>query len=598
MFIVWIVAFMVHSTVLLGLAWLVSRALEGRPRATAALWRAALVAPLVTATLQVWAQPDTAWRWSLTEPPVARVESGFAPEPDALAWAIAPPMLDDIELAPAMADAQEPVLATPAAVLEVAPQGEPPTSPWNGSELFGAFWLLGALLGLAGIVAGALRLRSQLAGRRPFAAPWPSHALGPAPRVDLCVAPKLRAPLVYGVWRPEVCVPSRALVELDEDSLRAIVAHELGHVVHRDPLWRWIGLVLERVFFFQPLLRLGNRELTAASELLADAWAVGRTHHPLALAESLTVVAAWVQARALPSPAPAMAGQRSQLWRRVERLVDQDAAGRMDPWPRWLAPGLAIVVAGLVAFAPGVSANAMCPRVMSGFEFDPETHAAVIAAGHAEGGPTVIVLQNEPEVADAKSDRKSDRATAKERRKAKKRVKQVFKKARKRGDLPSEAELAAAVHGSEKRGGHGQQPVVVVIGQDGRRAMVHVDPRALGFQATSSGSSTKRSDSCVRSSAVSSVARVRSRSCSRRSADEGMAASRSCRPVCSASSRSCTSTSTSTSTRTSTRRCRPGARVDGDMWRRPRSLRCPRDLRGPRRLRAHRRLRLHRRRRA
>jgi beta-lactamase regulating signal transducer with metallopeptidase domain len=433
MFIVWIVAFMVHSTVLLGLAWLVSRALEGRPRATAALWRAALVAPLVTATLQLWVQPDTAWRWSLTEQAVARVESGLAPAPDALAWAIEPPSYD-FELAAAMEDDEEPVLATPAAVLEVAPSEEPPSPPWTWSELLGALWLLGALLGLAGIVAGALRLRSQLVGRRPFAAPWPSHALGPAPRIELCVAPNLRAPLVYGVWRPEVCVPSRALVELDEDSLRAIVAHELGHVVHRDPLWRWIGLVLERVFFFQPLLRLGNRELTAASELLADAWAVGRTRHPLALAESLTVVAAWVQARALPSPAPAMAGQRSQLWRRVERLVDQDAAGRVDPWPRWLAPGLAVAVAGLVAFAPGVSANAMCPRVVSGFEFDPETHAAVLAAGHAEG-PTVIVLQNEPEVVDdhapdAKDDRKAARATAKERRKAKKRVKQVFKKAR------------------------------------------------------------------------------------------------------------------------------------------------------------------------
>ena len=30
MFIVWIVAFMVHSTVLLGVAWILSRALEGR----------------------------------------------------------------------------------------------------------------------------------------------------------------------------------------------------------------------------------------------------------------------------------------------------------------------------------------------------------------------------------------------------------------------------------------------------------------------------------------------------------------------------------------------------------------------------------------
>ena len=73
---------------------------------------------------------------------------------------------------------------------------------------------------------------------------------------------------------------------------------------------------------------------------------------------------------------------------------------------------------------------------------------------------------------------------AKERRKAKKRVRQAFKKARKRGELPDDAELAAAVHGDRRGKKHGgPQPVVVVVGQDGRRAMVHVDPRAFGFEA-------------------------------------------------------------------------------------------------------------------
>jgi beta-lactamase regulating signal transducer with metallopeptidase domain len=422
---------------------------------------------------------------------VASVEPGIGNALVDATWPIEETVLADADHFMQVVDEQEvePVLAAPAAVLEVAPPSEPSPTPLSWGELFGALWLLGAALGLAGIVAGALRLRSQLAGRRPIVAPWGLHELQPAPRVGLCVAPNLRVPLVYGVWRPEVCVPARALIELDADALRAIVAHELGHVVHRDPLWRWIGLLLERVLFFQPLLRLANRELTAASELLADAWAVERTRRPLALAESLTVVAAWVRPRAFASPAPAMAGQRSQLRRRVERLVEADATGIVDPWPRWLAPGLTIAVAGLVAFAPGVSAQAMCPRALSGLEFDASAYAAWVQAD-AGDGPTVIVLQGddfESEAAvatdDDKSDRKSTRATAKERRKAKKRVKQAFKRARKRGDVPTDAELVAALRGNAgKKKSASDGSVVVVIGKDGRKAVVRVDAGALGFQ--------------------------------------------------------------------------------------------------------------------
>jgi beta-lactamase regulating signal transducer with metallopeptidase domain len=494
MLITWIVAFMVHSTVLLAAAWLVSRALQGRPRASAALWRAALVAPLLTATVQVWTQPQTAWRWSLTEPSVARVESGVAPMLDDTTWALAVPALADSEPFPAILTADldrvvdttdaEPALAAPAAVLEVAPPDEPAPTSWSWAELLGVLWVLGVLLGLAGIVAGALRLRWELTGRRPLVAPWGPHELE-APRVGLAIAPRLRVPLVHGVWRPEVCVPTRALLELDADALRAVVAHELGHVVHRDPLWRWIGLVLERVLFFQPLLRVANRELAAASELLADAWAVGRTRRPLALAESLTVVAGWVQPRALPSAAPAMADRRSQLWRRVERLVDADVAGVVDPRPRWLAPGLTIAVAGLVAFAPGVDAQAMCPRAKAGFEFD--AHAAWVQAA-GEDGPTIVVLQGDDfeEDADAEApadDRKARRATAKERRQAKKRVKKAFKRARKRGEVPSDEELVVALHGKKRKAKSADGAVVVMIRDDGRKTVVRVDPRALQQRA-------------------------------------------------------------------------------------------------------------------
>jgi hypothetical protein len=61
------------------------------------------------------------------------------------------------------------------------------------------------------------------------------------------VTPALAAPISFGILRAEVCVPERALTELAPDELRAMLAHELAHVVRRDPLWLALAGVLERV---------------------------------------------------------------------------------------------------------------------------------------------------------------------------------------------------------------------------------------------------------------------------------------------------------------------------------------------------------------
>src|SRR5437870_2714557 len=48
----WLLTYSIHSTVLLGLAWLVTRRRRLEPAASDLLWKVALVAGLVTGTIQ------------------------------------------------------------------------------------------------------------------------------------------------------------------------------------------------------------------------------------------------------------------------------------------------------------------------------------------------------------------------------------------------------------------------------------------------------------------------------------------------------------------------------------------------------------------
>ena len=90
-----------------------------------------------------------------------------------------------------------------------------------------------------------------------------------------------------------IVLPPRFLEDLDPEQQRAALAHELAHIVRRDPEWRIAVEVLERALFLQPLNRLARARLCDSAEFLCDEWAVRCTQSPLALARCLSVVASW-----------------------------------------------------------------------------------------------------------------------------------------------------------------------------------------------------------------------------------------------------------------------------------------------------------------
>jgi beta-lactamase regulating signal transducer with metallopeptidase domain len=176
--------------------------------------------------------------------------------------------------------------------------------------------------------------------------------------VRLSVSPDLPGPIA--LCGREICLPERVLEVLSPAEQRAVLAHELGHVVRRDPAWIVTALLVETVFFLQPLNRLGRRRLQEAAEYLCDDWAASRTGGGLTMARCLEKVAGWLPAETLALPAAGMAHSRSQLVARVQRLLE---GGRPVP----AAAPLTRIVAALAGLAfvawaaPGVVTGHLKP---------------------------------------------------------------------------------------------------------------------------------------------------------------------------------------------------------------------------------------------
>ncbi len=389
-----------HSSVLLLMAWLADRWLRKRPELASAVWKTALVGGVATAALQVGGvvEPVTGHlhlaatsTGTLEDASGPAVVETFAPTSELLVFtqdlseqSVAAPQLvthgpsvtfvsqasDAVSVAATGSQepgsvpsylSQEP--ATALSVASVAAPGSPSVEPqtfgsWRNVLL--GIWFVGGLFGLVRIMRAVRELTRQLRGRRTIVGGGVRrvfdrlcHAAGLPGAVRLSCTHRIDVPLAMGVLRPEVCIPRRVLRELDPETQESLLAHELAHVIRRDPFWRFLGAVCEAVLFFQPLNRIANRKLGTYAEYLSDEWAASQTQRPLALARCLTEVAGWVVRRPGVRMVPAMAGgQPSVLSHRVKRLLEFERPKAQRPQLSALIS--ATMFLGVVAVTPGV----------------------------------------------------------------------------------------------------------------------------------------------------------------------------------------------------------------------------------------------------
>ena len=439
----WLATYLVHSTILILAAWLLERRWRERPERMSAVWKVALVGGVVTASLQMLLSiSPVGGVWNVSPPASVPSDPVLAADAAPIAASVREPAVTRptstrnvvIRVRRPASDHDEAVLASPS---------PSPAGPGASSFLHGAApWIigaitLGAMTGLFSIIGAVGVLRRRLRGRQRLHDGALVELLDRLRRsaglrrpIELAIADGVRTPMALGIVRPQIVLPREAAEVLTEDQQAGLLAHEVAHVVRRDPLWRLIGLAMERVLFFQPLNRLASQRVATFAEYLCDDWAAQHTHAPLDLARCLTEVARWI---AQPSVVAAtMVGPRSILGSRVQRLI-RPAARREAP--RWLALPLGGLLLTMLLVAPNVSAQ----RLDAEQTRTPETLPAILA--EAESLVTRELLADAAALAPERERRESTTRARPKKKKAKKKAKKKKAKAKRKAKKGSTLEV-------------------------------------------------------------------------------------------------------------------------------------------------------------
>ncbi len=330
----WLLTYLVHSTVIVGAVWLIASRRRVSDTVREIVWKSALLGGIVTATAQTV---------------VAR-------EPLGGQLRLAPRTTGSVM--PAVRIVRSDVLDPRPRVMVLRPSG----TRWT--SVLVVFWFTTAGGGLLLLTLGHARALRALGLRTSLDGTPIGHRLrelltraGIDRSVDLTCSSAIASPVALP--GDEVCLPRRALLELQPEEQDSMLAHEVAHLVRRDPQWLVLARVIEMVFFFQPLNRLARRRMQEVAEYLCDDWAVARTRRPVVLAKCLAAVAEWVgrtPTAATPlHPMSAMVESGgSPLVRRVGRILGVRSAPHART-PRTAVAASVCALALLAGVAPRVS---------------------------------------------------------------------------------------------------------------------------------------------------------------------------------------------------------------------------------------------------
>ncbi len=387
----WLLTVALHGGVFLAAAWLIDRSWRAPPNALRELmWRVALFGGVISASLQPIAGPSPiAARWQLTG---TAATTAITSAPTA-AWIAdtqsmsvgAPVAARHSVVSTAPASVADLAAATPGAAL-LAPLHLPKWPAW-----IVGLWLFGALFTLARVLRSLLNLRRALRDAAPVA-----HAAA-AELAELVERAAVRAPRLLslsGIPSPmattgaRIVAPAWALESLDRRQLRAMLAHELAHVVRHDPEWKVAGAFWRALFWFLPT-SFAQRRLDDLAELACDAFAVQQTGNAHGVAECLAACAEHqLGGGSAYALAAAMAVHESSFGHRIECLLEGVSMQPIVPGPRSRALAL-IVLAGAGLCLPTISllgpqiASAAATPAPAPAPQKPQPAAKAEASGHS-----------------------------------------------------------------------------------------------------------------------------------------------------------------------------------------------------------------------
>lgn len=275
----------------------------------------------------------------------------------ALAGGWAPEAILAVDSAAAPAAAAAPTARAAPAGPDAAPlvPAAPPTAPRGSAtaatgagtgELYAlpilALWALGSAFVLALLVVRRRRYRRALRTAEPIAdGPLAAAAerwrrrLGVRRRVELRLGDRLLSPFTAGLLCPVVYLP-RALVERGgEETVEAVLAHEMAHVARCDAAWLALQNAVQVLWFFNPLARAvaarcHDARERAADELVLAGGAMTPRRYAAGLVEALSL---GLVAADGPQPVSRLGSPKRRWTMRIEQILRRRAGGSPSPWP-------------------------------------------------------------------------------------------------------------------------------------------------------------------------------------------------------------------------------------------------------------------------
>lgn len=242
-------------------------------------------------------------------------------------------------------------------------------------------WGAGATVALLRLVLGCLRLARLGRTFAPLDHPMATRAARRAADLLhlrharlLWGAPAAPAPMVIGLWRPRIVLPTGLMADLSDEQWHAVVLHEAAHIARGDLGVGLLQRLAAALFWWCPLLHVLNRRLGELREELCDNHVIREQGDGFGLAQVLVGLAERRRSGDRMELAGAMAVAEPAgpgLEKRIRRLLqkEQDMTTRIDL--RGIVQALALgALIGMAALLATARAEDQAPAVANPADAD------------------------------------------------------------------------------------------------------------------------------------------------------------------------------------------------------------------------------------
>lgn len=142
--------------------------------------------------------------------------------------------------------------------------------------------------------------------------------------IKLYTSCTLSSPVSYGWIRPTVIIPQDLDILLSEEDVRYIFLHELQHYKHKDTILNDLVCLLQIIYWFNPLIWYGFRQLQKDREIACDNSVISVIGKEKCMNYGYTIIkyAEHMQKGIFFSPLSTMGGSKDTIKQRITEIAD------------------------------------------------------------------------------------------------------------------------------------------------------------------------------------------------------------------------------------------------------------------------------------